>query len=569
MGVPWSRTTSFMASGSAPAAASTTGVDASTTTVVSEAADVVLEADAGPLTGRQKAFLVGTGILCMGAFTLFSVWCSGNRGSPQILWDAEGCRMRDATDCIVLELPAAGRSSKLKLALVNFPESLGEQFRRCVRPLIDAVEVDFVDVPVIFYHEATELTPSNVVAVVRQEVRAAFDELQRTPCVVYRSAVAVDDESVNPFWTPSQTLEALRGRTFHEQHCIGYTVDGSRVEVLEHDVHGEISPTASATALSDSWRSYRVVSVEEALRHCFCATPRTFSAWTNKSQKHFKNLKPHAETVLKEVPCSSAFRELWLCPRPLFAMFGAALRFSRVEFDGWNHLSNPQGGELPWLVEELGLRRWWGSQPVDKPREVGCCKILEQQREQFLLEITIVQDTSFLTEAHRSALKEMLICSRRYCSNGLGAALNYGVECEEIVDVFPNLNGKGAVIHCHFPPALTVFQALRESWGLASFASYLGYDVTSFRLLAPVIIFPAQKREAPVDGKVQSCPSIPRFPRSQGDLEVWPSFFCSAQYFCTLRETTVVETSRAFSYMEEGNTHDLHYVIAEYSMHEL
>ncbi|EAN78466.1 hypothetical protein, conserved [Trypanosoma brucei brucei TREU927] len=517
-----------------------------------------LSTEGGSSTGREESFVVGMGILCMGAFTIYSAWRSSSRGSPQLLWGGEGRRLLNGGENTTLGATGAKTNFKPKLVLVNFPRKLRGQLQHCLSPLVSTDEVELVDAPVVFYHEATELTAGNVASVVRREVLAAFDELERIPCVVYHSAIAVDGGALDPFWSARRAVDASRGRAFHECHCIGYTVDGSRVEVLEHDVHGKVASTLSEEAFACPGTAHGLSGVSEALRHHFSVTPDTFSTQRTECLDHGKHFKPCTSHYPSGGSCSSAVRTLWLSAAPLFSMFAAALRFSRPEFDGWHYLSERRTGSqlLPWLRNVLKWGKPKGERPVEGGHEVEGV----QQKGSLMLEITISQDVSTLRGAGCDALREVLVGAYGNKDSGQCKGVRIGIS--------PQMKGGGAVVSCYFPSSLSVFQALRESWRVVSFVAHATFDVVSFRLLAPVIIDSSGAGVPVVDTSETSAPT-PMFPRSRQDLEACPSFFSSTQYFCTLSGETFLDSEEAFRRMREGNARDLHYVIVEYSTNDL
>ncbi|ORC90460.1 uncharacterized protein TM35_000082580 [Trypanosoma theileri] len=562
-----------------------------------------------PPLSKSQRFFVGLGISGMAAYIIYSIYRSGSRGPPQLLWGALP-KTKENGDRLLSQVGLEKNMARPTLAMVNFPKEMRGRFERSFHPLIDSAELHLVYASVVFYHDTMEIKPSNLAAVVREEVLAAFDNLGGTPCAVYRSALVVDDECVNPFWSVSEAMKATQGHTFFERHCIGYTVDGRRVETIFHDIHGTVNAAtvtgdnnnhnnnSSGSSISGGGRCASAVAalipptakldlyiseVEDALRRCFGATTNTFA---KNREGYLETLERRAlsgSTKSMQGPYAESIDVLWLSPVPLFAMFAVALRYSRVEFDGWRLLAEPNNdsGMIPrWLWQKF--RRWWygrKSSSVDEI-EMNQEELLKQHllSETFFLEIEICQDVNLFQSNHFNTLREALghkdandnkddkkekTKKNNKNSNKNKNGDNKGTEYLVINSTLPISGSKGAILRCRLSPGLTVFQAFREAWRLSALVACLNYDVRCFRLLTAV-------KSSPPSCSLQSPPYLSLYPVSAEDLElVGPPSFSSSQYFCLLDNGSRLGAAEAFKYIREKNVQELHYVLAEYVMPEL
>ncbi|KEG14718.1 hypothetical protein DQ04_00331110 [Trypanosoma grayi] len=545
----------------------TTTLDADTGAAAGSTANTNL-----PLSKGQR-FIIGLGIGGMAIFIIRATYHSTRSGPPQILWTTPQVVMKKKEKHQpLLDNAENVCGTRPTLVLVNFPGEMRGQLEHSLRPLINDTELELLYAPVVFFHDTMEVTPGNIEAVVRQEVLAAFSDLGGdTPCAVYRSALVVDGEAPNIFWTPKEAMKASQGRVFHERHCIGYTVDGGRVEILLHDTYGTVGAPFESTPKGKS--DFPSDDVDGVIRCCFCASTRTFAIGSEEEYDTIGDLALSGPTKRIEGPYAASFRVLWLSPVPLFAMLGAALRYSRVEFDGWRRLAKPgiDGISPAWVVRQLRRLLWWRSGEVevnaDGPATAAASASVEQpQDDEFLLEVEILQDPTCVQASHRDMLRDVL------AKNWVKSSKNIKNGYEELVVTAGLPTGAGAVLRCSLRPRLTVFQALREAWRLVALVSCLKYDVRCFRLLVPVRLVPPSTTTVakPIASTEASWPHVPLYPHSKEEAESsYPSFYSDAQYFCLVEECGRVEAEEAFRRIREGDVKQLHYVVADYMTDEL
>ncbi|KAG8345673.1 hypothetical protein TRVL_03492 [Trypanosoma vivax] len=501
--------------------------------------------------------VTGIGIGCIGALSIYYLRHLFYKTTPQVLLGS--CFPREPRQYsqdygVSLDRDVPQITT---LALVNFPPELSALFEYCFRSLVTSDEVEILHSSVVFYDEVVQLTPHNIESVLHREVLDAFTELHQCHCAMYRSVLVIDDEVIDPFLTPSQAVSTLKGRAFHERHCLGFTVDGSRVEILVHDVHGRVG-TSSWVAPRGCGAEYPAREVVTALRERFRATTRTFFT-SGYSYSTLGSFPSSVYAKQHSCPYSNCFRSIWLGPAPLFALFAAAVRFGRTEFDGWRRLAMPREVPAIWtpLLSAWNLLRGvvWESSPcsTNKNDKKGC-------RPPFLLEVHISQSVSDVEFADREVLETAI--------NSPGGGIVDG----GVVEVSKSICAEcGAVFSFHYPAScLTVFQALRDSWRLVGLIGCLNYDVVTFRLLTPVISAPpiSPSPEVTDAGAFsrgdQTDLYLPAYPASKEDIEKCPSFFCSSQYFCLVSQPGRIKMEEAFRRIRSGIPEGLHYVIVEY-----
>ncbi|RNF24669.1 uncharacterized protein Tco025E_02428 [Trypanosoma conorhini] len=512
--------------------------------------DATAAANSGSPRSEGQGLLVGVGIGSIAAYLIYAMYRASHRGAPQLFWAPSSVTASQSSpSCHAAARDGAADLAKTPtLTLVNFPKQLWGCFERCLRPLINAEELSLRAACVVFFHEVTEVTPNNVEAVVRQEVVSAFNQLKGAPCAVYRSALALDGEPASPFWGPEEAVTASRGRAFLERHCIGYTVDGGRVEVLFHDTKGMVGAVANCAAAMQTDR--HLDDVDDALRRCFCATTRTFSPGKEEGWDAVGAFSSSGPGKCIDGPYARSFGALWLSPVPLFAMFGAAVRYSRAEFDGWRRLSDPDAGDGSplWLVRRVW--QWWQGR---KQSKLGVSTGESSKGDTFTVEIEFVQDSAS-TETNCSELFEDAMKSTRRCCGDKGT-----------VKIVALPSALGTILRCSLRPGLTVFQALWEAWRLTALASCHKCEVQRFRLLVAVSPPALSISDATVGGEHASHPQVQVFPLSREEMgSTSPSFFSSAQYFRLLKDGRCVEAAEAFRRIQEGDVHQLCYVVAEY-----
>ncbi|PWV17315.1 hypothetical protein C3747_19g272 [Trypanosoma cruzi] len=507
-------------------------------------------ANGGSSPSDGPGVFVGIGISSIAAYVIYAMYRGSRRGPPQLFWTTPSVRnSRPPSNCHgEVSNDADDHVMRPSLTLVNFPKQMWGLFERSLRPLINAEELELQDARVVFFHDFTEITPNNLEAVARQEVLLAFEDLRGTPCAVYRSVLAVDGEPINPFWGAEEAVKASRGRALLECHCIGYTVDGGRVEILSHDTEGMVGAVNDFS--SPMKTDLHLDDVDDALRRCFCATARTFSLGKEKGWDAMGDFSSRDPGNSISGPYARSFGVLWLSPVPLFAMLGAALRYSCAEFDGWRRLSEPDNDASSpfWMLRRVW--HWWRER---KESKLGVKKYEGHPGDKFIVEIESLQDLTCIETTYSDLLKDALKRARQF-----------GVDMETIeIDTFPS--AVGTVLRCSLRPGLTVFQALRETWRLTALVSCLKCDVQKFRLLVAVRLPEVSNSRANVRDAHASWPHVRVFPVSREEAESFrPSFFSSAQYFRLLKDDDCVEPAEAFRRIQEGNFYQLCYVVAEY-----
>ncbi|EKF32580.1 hypothetical protein MOQ_003565 [Trypanosoma cruzi marinkellei] len=541
MGGDWLRAPSFGAVGP------TFGRDGVARDITAKT-DAVSNGGASPSEG--PGIIVGIGISSIAAYVIYAMYRGSRRGPPQLFWttpsakksrppsNSHGKMGNDADDHVM----------RPSLTLVNFPKQMWGWFERSLRPLINAEELELRDARVVFFHDITEITPNNLEAVVRQEVLLAFEDLKGTPCAVYRSVVAVNGEPINPFWGAEEAVKASQGRALLERHCIGYTVDGGRVEILSHDTEGMVGAVNDFSAPMKT--DLHVDDVDDALRRCFCANARTFSLGNEKRWDAMGDFSSRDPGKCISGPYARSFGVFWLSPVPLFAMLGAALRYSCAEFDGWRRLSEPDNDALSpfWMLRRMW--QWWHERRESK---LSVKKYECHPGDKFIVEIESLQDLTCIETTYGDLLKDAFKRARQS-----------GVDIENIeIDTFPS--AVGTVLRCSLRLGLTVFQALREAWRLTALVSCLKCDVQKFRLLVAVSLPEVCNSRVNLRDAHASWPHVQVFPVSREEAESSrPSFFSSAQYFRLLKDDDCVVPAEAFRRIQERNFHQLCYVVAEY-----
>lgn len=294
----------------------------------------------------SQTLLVAGGVGVLAAAAAYMLYRGQQAPPPQLLWTTE-------------ELARCTRDSvpPKRVACVNVPPRLQSVLQESVKVWLrvpTTVELDFVTVT--FFADDTDDTVTTLPGVVREATAFAYAELRTRAergtgddacpavpdCVlVYRTVVQLNGELVDPFQTPLDLIRRANGQLFKERHCVGFTVDGRGVEVLEYDVHGVIDVRRRPPLTLE-----KSLSSVELLRQCCCPSTTSFAPVREGAlfgghathEEAVPLLTPFAEGEVDHAQMEYHLDQWWRAPRTLFQRFAATLRYSRGEWGGFHPL---------------------------------------------------------------------------------------------------------------------------------------------------------------------------------------------------------------------------------------
>lgn len=283
-----------------------------------------------------KSWIVATGVSCIAAYIAYATYRSCQSTEPQVFF---------------------GKGDLCpELAAVNFDPTTRSFWEEALSPWMDTKSDIHLTFPkVCFYEEDDQYTPEALPSVVNCAARYAHRELASmagrnnseggpTPaCVVYRSAIKVDDGKVELLESSARTLHGVDGRHFWERHVLGFTVTGRAVEVFTYDVRGVLDASRAATR----WpaEALEAVSFVEILRHCCVPSKTSFLPSARRVHSLFvseaSSSAPSRDdtTPLRQSGVSEdLLTRCWRSPLPLFRQLAAALRHSDRRLGGYRKL---------------------------------------------------------------------------------------------------------------------------------------------------------------------------------------------------------------------------------------
>lgn len=219
---------------------------------------------------NQQKVLTAAGLAAIGAAVGYTLYRASQSTAPQVLFRGE-------------DLDGPRRVAFVNLGHCDQELAATALSAWCPRDCPVSLQAAFPSVT--FFEESNECTVTALGDVVRASTLAAYSDLthrrDNAPhcVVVYRSVITLDGDCVDLMESNARTLQRANGRLFRERHCLGFTADGRGVEVLVHDVVGQIDASRARGRWPDPADAEKL-SVARLLRGCLVPTQSTLLQYT-------------------------------------------------------------------------------------------------------------------------------------------------------------------------------------------------------------------------------------------------------------------------------------------------